>query len=45
MVNVLASNAIDREFEPDQVKPGICCFSAFHVTLRRMQRPVGSESG
>jgi hypothetical protein len=40
MVNVLASSAIYREFEPrsDQTKDyeiDICCFSAMHAAFRR----------
>ena len=40
MVNVLASSAVDRGFEPwsDQIKDydiGFCCFSAKHTALRR----------
>jgi hypothetical protein len=39
MVGVLASNAVDREFEPrsgqtKEYKIGICCFSAKHTSLR-----------
>ena len=39
MVSVLASSAIDREFEPrsgqtKEYKIGICCFSAKHAALR-----------
>ena len=40
MVGVLASNAVDRVFEPrsgqtKDYKTGICCFSAKHAELRR----------
>ena len=40
MVNMLASSAVDRGFEPrsDQSKDckiGMCCFSAKHAALRR----------
>jgi hypothetical protein len=43
MVNVLASNAVDRGFEPlsGQIKDykiGICCFSAKHAALRRKSK-------
>jgi hypothetical protein len=43
MVSVLASSAIDREFEPQtgQIKDyniGICCFSAKHAALRRKSK-------
>ena len=50
MASVLASSAVDREFEPlsGQIidyKIGICCFSAKHAALRRKKkRLVGSES-
>ena len=40
MVNMLASNAVDRGFEPrsgqtKDFKTDICCFSAKHAALRR----------
>jgi hypothetical protein len=40
MVNVLASSAVERGFEPragqtKDCKIGICCFSAKHAALRR----------
>jgi hypothetical protein len=40
MVSVLASNAVDREFEPwsgqtMNYKIGICCFSTRYAALRR----------
>ena len=43
MVSVLASNAIDRGFEPrsgqtKDYKIGICCFSAKHASLRRKSK-------
>jgi hypothetical protein len=43
MVSVLASNAVDREFEPrsDQTnnyKIGICCFSVKPAVLRRKRK-------
>ena len=43
MVRVLASNAVDRGFEPrssqtKDYKIGICCFSAKHAGLRRTSR-------
>ena len=43
MVSVLASNAVDRGFEPrsDQIEDyeiGICCFSAKHAALRRKSK-------
>ena len=43
MVNVLASSAVDRGFEPRWCKPkdykiGICCFSAKHAPLRRKNK-------
>jgi len=39
MVSVIASNAVDRRFEPQSgqtkdYKIGICCFSAKHAALR-----------
>ena len=42
MVSVLASNEVDRGFEPWSVqtkdyKIGICCFSAKHAALRRYE--------
>ena len=42
-VGVLASNAVDRGFEPrsGQIKDykiGICCFSAKHAALRRKSK-------
>ena len=50
MVNVLASSAVDRGFEPrsGQTKDyeiGICCFFAKHAALWRKSRLVGSELG
>ena len=43
MVSILASSAVDREFEPrsDQAKDyqiGICCFSPKHALLRRKKK-------
>jgi hypothetical protein len=43
MVSVLASSAVDREFEhrsgqTKNYKIGICCFSAKHAALRRMTK-------
>jgi hypothetical protein len=43
MVSVLASSAVDREFEPrsSQTKDyaiGICCFSAKHAALWRKSK-------
>ena len=43
IVSVLASSAVDREFEPrsGQTKDyeiGICCFSAKHKALRRKRK-------
>ena len=43
MVNVLASNEVDRGFEPrpGQIKDykiGICCFSVKHAALRRKSK-------
>ena len=43
MVSVLASNAVDRGFEPrssqtKDYKIGICCFSAKHAALRRKSK-------
>ena len=43
MVRVLASNAVDRGFEPrssqtKDYKIGICCFSAKYAALRRTSR-------
>ena len=43
MLNVLASSAVDRGFEPrsGQTKDntiGICCFSAKHAALRRKSK-------
>jgi hypothetical protein len=43
MVSVLASSAVDREFEPrsgqtKDYKIGICCFSAKHAALRRKSK-------
>jgi hypothetical protein len=43
MVSVLASSAVDREFEPrsgqtKENKIGICCFSATHAALRRKSK-------
>ena len=40
MVNVFASSAVDRGFEPrsgqtKDYKIGVCCFSAKHTALRR----------
>jgi hypothetical protein len=50
MVGVLASNAVDRGFEPrsgqtKDYKIGIYCFSAKYAALRRKIRLVGSEPG
>ena len=49
MVSVLASNAVDRGFEPwsGQTKDyemGICCFSAKHATLRRLNNNYSLNS-
>ena len=50
MVSVLASNAVDRGFEPwsGQTKDSnidICCFSAKHATIKEKEQIlVGSES-
>jgi hypothetical protein len=43
MVNVLASSAVDRGFEPrwgqtKDYKIGMCCFSAKHAPLRRKNK-------
>ena len=43
MVCVLASNAVDRGFEPrsrqtKDYKIGICCFSAKHAALRKKSK-------
>jgi hypothetical protein len=43
MVIVLASSAVDREFEPrsgqtKDYKIGMCCFSADHEALRRKSK-------
>jgi hypothetical protein len=43
MVSVLASGAVDRDFEPrsGQTKDyeiGICCFSAKHAALKRKSK-------
>jgi hypothetical protein len=43
MVSVLASNAVDRGFEPrsgqnKDYKIGICCFSAKYAALRRKNK-------
>ena len=43
MVSVLASSAVDREFEPrswqtKDYKIGICCFSAKHAALSRKSK-------
>ena len=43
MVCVLASRAVDREFDarpgqPKHYKIGICCFSAKHEALRRKSK-------
>jgi hypothetical protein len=43
MVNMLASNAVDRGFEPrsgqtKDFKTDICCFSAKHAALRRKSK-------
>ena len=40
MISVIASNAVDREFEPrsgrtKEYKIGICCLSAKHAALSR----------
>ena len=49
MVNMLASSAVDRRFEPrsgqtKDYKIGICCISAKY-TAGKERRLVGSESG
>jgi hypothetical protein len=43
MVSVLASSAVDREFEPrsgqtNDYEIGICCFSAKHAALRKKSK-------
>jgi hypothetical protein len=43
MVSVFDSSAVDRGFEPrssqtKDYKIGICCFSAKHAALRRMNK-------
>jgi hypothetical protein len=43
MVSVLGSSAVDRGFEPrsgqtKDIKIDICCFSAEHAVLRRMNK-------
>ena len=43
MVNVLASSAVNRGFEPrsgqtKDYKNGMCCFSAKHVALRKKSK-------
>ena len=43
MVNMLASNAVDRGFEPrsgqtKDFKIAICCFSSKHAALRRKSK-------
>ena len=43
MVNMLASSAVDRGFEPRSgqtidYKIGICCFSTKHAALRRKSK-------
>ena len=43
MVSMLASGVVDRDVEPNRVKPknikiGICCFSAKHAALRRKSK-------
>ena len=43
MVNVVASSAVDRGFEPrfgqtKDYKIGICCFSTKHAALRRKSK-------
>jgi len=43
MVSVLASRAVDREFEPrsgqtKDYKIAICCFSARHTALKRKSK-------
>ena len=43
MASVLASNAVDRGFEPRSVQTkdyeiGMCCFSAKHVAIRRKSK-------
>ena len=43
MVNVLASSAVERGFEPRSGKTkdydiGMCCFSAKYAALRRMSK-------
>ena len=43
MVSMLASNAVDRGFEPrsgqtKDYKISICCFSAKHAALRRKSK-------
>ena len=43
MINLLASRAVDRGFEPrsgqtKDFKIGICCFSAKHAALRRKSK-------
>ena len=48
MVSVLASSAVDRQFEPrpGQTKDyniGICCLSAKHASLRRKSKDWWSD--
>ena len=43
MVNMLASNIVDRGFKPwsgqtEDYKIGICCFSTKHAALRRKSK-------
>jgi hypothetical protein len=51
MLSVIASSAVDCEFEPqsDQNKDyqiGICCFFFMHTTLRiKSKDRIGSKSG
>ena len=50
MVNVLASSAVDRGFEPrwgqtKDYKIGICCFFAKHAALRRKSKDLLARNG
>jgi hypothetical protein len=43
VVSMLASGVVDRDVEPNRVKPknikiGICCFSAKYAALRRKSK-------
>ena len=50
MVSVLASNVVDRGFQPRSVQTqdytiGMCCFSVKRTTLRKTRATTDSESG